>query len=185
MCCLAKDILIIFPILEIVKRLFLISEISSYYTKATIAVLAMVYRKEGTDLNVEIVTTIIGGFFTLTSVLLSLIVSLFVSRWSTNNEIKKIKILWEYDDRKIYDKEFSEMITAVSAFDSKPNTATRANAIEKINIIRLRAKGNTIGLLNLLYAEIATANMMAPDWWKIEKLLGNLVDEYVKERTGV
>lgn len=49
--------------------------------------------------------------------------------------------------------------------------------MEKINLIRVKSNERIASLTDSLYTEIAVASITHVEWWKVEDLLANLVDE--------
>lgn len=102
--------------------------------------------------------------------------SFLSSKNTVDSELKRLKTTWNHDEKQQYSIEFAEMLTAVKFFiDSKSPTEHR-NAVEKINLIRVKSKGNIANLADTLYMEFAVASIANVNWWKVEELLANLVD---------
>lgn len=68
------------------------------------------------------------------------------------------------------------MLTSVKFLIDRKTSTELKDAIEKINIVRVKSTGSVASLLDNLYSEVAVASITAADWWKIETRLANLVD---------
>lgn len=90
---------------------------------------------------------------------------------------------WNHDEKQGYEKAFAEMLTAVKFFIDSKNTAEHRNAVEKINLVRVKSSGMVASLLDSLYAETAVASITNVDWRAIEARLANLIDEHRKEQS--
>ena len=118
---------------------------------------------------------IVAAIGFLASSLVALI-SFFSSKSTINAEFKRMEKSWSHDEKQQYIVEFAEMLTAVKFFiDSKTSTEHR-NAVEKINLIRVKSSGTIASLTDSLYFEVAVASITNVDWWKVETLLANLID---------
>ncbi len=89
---------------------------------------------------------------------------------------------WEYKDRKEYEKEFAEMLSAVKELIDNRTPGELKEAIWKVNLLRVQSDGTVLSLLNSLYSELAYAKKPVIDWDRIEMLLANLVDAIQKEK---
>lgn len=105
------------------------------------------------------------------------VLSFFSSKSTIDSELKRMKTTWNHDEKQQYNVEFAEMLTAVKFFIDSKTASEHRNAVEKINVIRIKSNGAIASLADQLYAEVAVASIANVDWWKIELLLANLVDE--------
>lgn len=102
--------------------------------------------------------------------------SFLSSKRAIDSETEKMKTTWAHDENQQYAVDFAKMLTAVKFFIDSKTTAEHRNAVEKINLIRVKSNGAIASLTDLLYTEVAVASITNVDWWKVEKLLANLVD---------
>lgn len=124
----------------------------------------------------EITEGVLIAIITGISALVSAIVSLIASRITIWVENKKMELAWNHEERMQYEREFAEMLTAVKFLIDRKTPNDLKNAIEKINIVRVKSIGSVASLLDNLYSEVAVASIAAADWRKIEIRLANLVD---------
>lgn len=124
----------------------------------------------------EITEGILIAIITGVPALVSAIVSLIASRITIWAENKKMKMAWNHEEKMQYEKEFAEMLTSVKFLLDRKTSTELKDAIEKINIVRVKSTGSVASLLDNLYSEVAVASITAADWWKIETRLANLVD---------
>lgn len=108
--------------------------------------------------------------------LVSAIVALITSRVTIWAENKKMKLAWSHEEKIEYEREFAEMLTSVKFLIDRKTSTELKNAIEKINIVRIKSTGNVASLLDNLYSEVAVVSITVADWWKIETRMANLVD---------
>lgn len=124
----------------------------------------------------EITEGILIAIITGVPALVSAIVSLIASRITIWAENKKMKMAWNHEEKMQYEREFAEMLTSVKFLLDRKTSTELKDAIEKINIVRVKSTGSVASLLDNLYSEVAVASITAADWWKIETRLANLVD---------
>ena len=124
----------------------------------------------------EITEGILIAIITGVPALVSAIVSLIASRITIWAENKKMKMAWNHEEKMQYEREFAEMLTSVKFLLDRKTSTELKDAIEKINIVRVKSTGSVASLLDNLYSEVAVASITDADWWKIETRLANLVD---------
>lgn len=124
----------------------------------------------------EITEGILIAIITGVPALVSAIVSLIASKITIWAENKKMKMAWNHEEKMQYEREFAEMLTSVKFLLDRKTSTELKDAIEKINIVRVKSTGSVASLLDNLYSEVAVASITAADWWKIETRLANLVD---------
>lgn len=112
------------------------------------------------------------------SAVIAAIVSFLTSKHIAGKEIQKMKIAWNYEEKREYEQNFSELITATKIFCDKREWGSHRNAIEKINQCRTKATGEEAKLIDTLYAELSIAGTRPPDWSKVHDLLDSLVETH-------
>lgn len=112
------------------------------------------------------------------SVILSAIVSYLTSRHVAGREIKKMKMTWKYEEKRECERNFSEMLTAVKICCDIKSWNKHKDAIEKINLCRIKAVGQLAELLDILYAELSVSGTRSPDFDKIQELLNQILEAY-------
>ncbi len=130
------------------------------------------------DLSEGVLIAAIGAV----SVIASAIVSYLTSRHVAGREIKKMKMTWKYEENRQYENNFSEMLTAVKAFCDIKTWGKHREAVEKINLCRIKTTGRVAELLNILYDELAVAGTRSPDWDKVQSLLEQVLDAYKSKK---
>lgn len=98
-------------------------------------------------MNTEIVSALIG----VAGVILSGVLSWFVSRASASKEIEKLKLEWAREDRKTVDGEFAEMAAAVSRYVRAPSPDSSAQALSTVAALRAKETGGIAYNLDYLY----------------------------------
>lgn len=115
----------------------------------------------------------------------TVICSCITTHITTKKEITRMELAWDYKDRKEYEKEFAEMLSAVKELIDSKTSGELKEAIWKINVLRVQSDGVVLSLLNTIYSELAFAKKMAIDWDRIEMLLANLVDAVSKKEPNI
>lgn len=85
------------------------------------------------------------------SVIVSSVLSILISRGTAKSEIKKLQITWEREDMNQFNIEFSKMVTAITLYLSEQSAENYKNAIEMINIVRVKAPDDFSKTLDAIY----------------------------------
>ena len=112
----------------------------------------------------------------------TVICTCIITALTLKKELKRMEMAWDYKDRKEYEKEFAEMLSAVKELIDNRTPGELKEAIWKVNLLRVQSDGTVLSLLNSLYSELAYAKKPVIDWDRIEMLLANLVDAIQKEK---
>lgn len=134
------------------------------------------------NIPVQISTALIGA----ASVILSAIISTRISKFTTKAEIKAAREqqnrVWEHEKEITENAEFSEMLTAVSEFLRLKSGVSYKTAIEKVNLIRIKAHGIMATQLDSLYYSIENnGDRVSVDNNEVKKWLACVIEEQRKQ----
>lgn len=99
-------------------------------------------------------------------VLMSAIISWFISRSTAKNEIRKMKLSWEHERNTVLDQEFDQLISLVSAYIDKRSLGfdvDTTEALQKVAVARTRETGPLAPLLDELYLDLQGKNLKKID----------------------
>ena len=102
-------------------------------------------------MSTEIVCTIV----TTTGMLISAVISWFISRQTANKEIEKLHLTWNREDVISSDEEFAEMVKAVAKYDNHRTELYRIEAIALVGSVRSKEYGELGCNLDALYDPIS------------------------------
>ncbi len=123
-------------------------------------------------------TEILCSLIALAGAALSALVSFFVAKFSSEREIKKMKLEWEHQDVISSDEDFSDMAVAVSRFVQAQTSKTHTEAITAITKIRAKEYGEIADSLDALYAAIGRRGVgYYPDLQRIDNLLSEILKQ--------
>lgn len=86
--------------------------------------------------------------------ILSALISWFVSKSAANRELRKLQLTWEHEDIVSSDDEFAEMANVVAHYIQRPHEDERADAAGKISALRTKEVGALAQSLDQLYNSI-------------------------------
>lgn len=98
-------------------------------------------------MTTEVVCALIATVGAITSA----VISWFVSRYSANKEVEKMKLLWKREDVISSDEEFAEMSSAVARCLQSSSKRHRIDAMAKVAAIRSKELGEMAARLDSLY----------------------------------
>ena len=90
----------------------------------------------------------------MTGTLVSAVISFWVSKFSAEKEIQKMKLEWKRQDIVSSDDDFSDMAVAVSRFLQMQTSKTHTDAVAAVTKIRAKEFGTIADSLDALYAAI-------------------------------
>ena len=102
------------------------------------------------NLSNESVCALISLAGTVSSALVAWLVAVRTSK----NEIRKMKLAWTREDTVSSEKDFTEMVQAVTAYIQHPSNFNQAVAAEKVAVVRSKESGSLASLLDRLYKHI-------------------------------
>lgn len=125
-------------------------------------------------MNTEIICAIIALIGTLASA----VVSFWVSKSSTEKELKKMRMEWKRQDIVSSDEDFSDMAVAVSRFIQIQDGTTHRKAIESVMKIRAKESGSIAESLDSLYLAIGKRGYgYNPNLEQIDSLLSEILKQ--------
>lgn len=104
----------------------------------------------------QIPSSVLTSFFGILTASISAFISYRVAKHTSVSEIKKLHLTWEHEKNVSYDKDFSDMVTSVTRYLKSSYSETFNNAIDKINLIRVKSSGDLSIILDDLYSSLAT-----------------------------
>lgn len=97
---------------------------------------------------------ILCAIISFAGIVLSSLLSWFISRFTANKELEKLELLWKREDVVSSDDEFAEMAEAVASYCADCRPTTRRIAMEKAAFTRSKEFGDLALCLDLLYVAI-------------------------------
>ena len=107
-----------------------------------------------TSTNFQLPVEVICTLITLCGTILAAAISWFVSRYSINKEIEKLKLTWEREDVVSSDDEFAAMAAKVAEYISSRRSFTQKEALSKVAAVRSKEHGALANSLDNLYFAI-------------------------------
>lgn len=125
-------------------------------------------------MNTEIVCALIA----VTGTLVSAVISFWVSKFSAEKEIQKMKLEWKRQDIVSSDEDFSDMAVAVSRFIQMQTSKTHADVVAAVTKIRAKEFGTIADDLDALYATIGRRGAgYSPNREEIDRLLSEILKQ--------
>lgn len=125
-------------------------------------------------MNTEIVCALIA----VTGTLVSAVISFWVSKFSAEKEIQKMKLEWKRQDIVSSDEDFSDMAVAVSRFIQMQTSKTHTDAVAAVTKIRAKESGTIADSLDSLYSAIGMRGYCYnPNREEIDSLLSEVLKQ--------
>lgn len=123
-------------------------------------------------------TEIICALIAVTGTLVSAVISFWVSKFSAEKEIQKMKLEWKRQDIVSSDEDFLDMAVAVSRFIQMQTSKTHTEAIAAVTKIRAKESGTIADSLDSLYSAIGTrGHGYNPNCEEIDRLLSEILKQ--------
>ncbi len=94
---------------------------------------------------------IVSALISLAGTIVSAIIAWNVSKVTANKETSKLLLTWEHEEQISSEKEFSDMVDAVTRYIQVHSNENRMNAFARLNTMRSKETGNLFYRLELLY----------------------------------
>lgn len=128
-------------------------------------------------------TDILCAFISFIGAIISSVLAYFISRFSAQNEIEKMRISWEREDMISSDEEFTEMVVTVTRYINSKEKTDETAALEKINSLRSKELGELFFQLNLMQRIINIKDSEGkPDFKFLDKCLSDAIEQRRKAK---
>ena len=128
-------------------------------------------------------TDILCAFISVIGAIISSVLAYFISRFSAQNEIEKMRISWEREDMISSDEEFTEMVVTVTRYINSKEKTDETAALEKINSLRSKELGELFFQLNLMQRIINIKDSEGkPDFKFLDKCLSDAIEQRRKAK---
>jgi hypothetical protein len=108
-------------------------------------------------------TEIICALISTAGVLLSAVISRFVSRAAAKKETEKLRLIWEREDVVSSDEDFAKMAAVVAEFVASGYNGQHKNAMSKVAAIRSKESGEIAAALDRLYEALTRRDLHGVD----------------------
>lgn len=126
---------------------------------------------------------ILCAFISFIGAIISSVLAYFISRFSAQNEIEKMRISWEREDMISSDEEFTEMVVTVTRYINSKEKTDETAALEKINSLRSKELGELFFQLNLMQRIINIKDSEGkPDFKFLDKCLSDAIEQRRKAK---
>lgn len=130
-----------------------------------------------TSTNFQLPIEVICTLITLCGTIISAVISWFVSRYSTNKEIEKLKLTWEREDVVSSDDEFAAMISDIAELIFYDCPEQKRETLSKVAAARSKESGTLATSLDDIYYAIRE-----DDKREMERVLFYLIEEKRKAK---